>query len=645
MPILKSKNKGKARVSSLSESSEPSETSPLLGQPSLSTHDPITHSSHTFRLILNTLAVIFLSLLLSFILFIVLLGASFRPSKNELSSLPHTAFTYSSPETIQVLNITESGVLVNITVRCGIDADKALGIISSSDLESKIEARERGDKGGGADWWEDLRRWTAHRLLQDINIININSPSDILLLSRQPHSPALFSISLPRPIEVPLVIGVKKDTPMKEWTKEVTVLAIARPIASTGELWDYVQSSWETGVARVTIGVEKVQVGLPQDGTWWGKWVKGDKEDLVLEVDIPIPQIPGLPWPGKPLNLSSLVNLKEYSLDTSPSALQIHGTASIPNLVPSLNATIPFNLPFSISLPHHNSSLETIMATVITSPIHLPSNTSDEITLHISGLISPFLAPLPSPNTTIPSPLSLFLQRYLHGLPNPIIVRGLSSLPTITSHPSPPAWLLNSLPALRLPLSFPGPQPPPKVIQSVAIENMRLSESGGKMRASGTVIAIIELPPGMEKVLLEVHQVKPDVLIFDGPAPDELSSPLISVSSKNNHKEEDYPEGAFGYIHPDQYLDATSEQSDGKVTVRAPLDNVELVILPGRDKQLSDFVGKVVFKGGALAGIKGDAAVQVRMHGVVGTVSLEKLPVKGETWVGRQKGRRRKTEV
>lgn len=325
------------------------------------------------------------------------------------------------------------------------------------------------------------------------------------------------------------------------------------------------------------------------------------------------------------------MTLAEYTFETTPSALRIVASATIPNPLPAgINASLPFGMPFTIALPPSTpNSSEKQMAQVVTEPLPLIGHDmAPNLTVRISGEITSDLSPPKGSNET--SLLSTFLQRYLHGLANPITVRGMSAVPTFTPSPAPPAWLLSSLPSLSLPLSFPGPSPEPRIIQSVAIEQMRLSEAGGKMRASGTVVAAIQLPPGMEGVRLVVNAVKPDVLIFDGPAPE---------GDGGDDGDEEPPEKAFGHIHPDDYLPAVSTQIEGTITVRAPLHDVPLDVIPGRDKILSDFVGKVVFKGGALAGIKGEADVEVQLNGVTGSVGLEGLPVRGETWVGRQRSR------
>jgi hypothetical protein len=57
----------------------------------------------------------------------------------------------------------------------------------------------------------------------------------------------------------------------------------------------------------------------------------------------------------------------------------------------------------------------------------------------------------------------------------------------------------------------------------------------------------------------------------------------------------------------------------------------------GRERLASDFLGKVVWGCGALAGVQGTAAVIARIGGGEGEVELEGLPFKGEVRIGGRK--------
>ena len=206
------------------------------------------------------------------------------------------------------------------------------------------------------------------------------------------------------------------------------------------------------------------------------------------------------------------------------------------------------------------------MAEVITSPIRLAG--APNITLSMSGRILPDLT-----LDTTGSPISAFLQNFLHGLDNPIMVRGLPSIPSFAPS-APPEWLLQNLPSLNIPLIFPGPQPKPHVIERVSIEQMRVVRTpSGKMLASGTVLVDIRLPSGMSGVELDVKSVLPDVLVLDGP-PDE--------DEDDEEGDSEYPARAFGRIRPDEFLEAASEQLGGLIMVRAPLHDVPMEVLEGR---------------------------------------------------------------
>ena len=341
-----------------------------------------------------------------------------------------------------------------------------------------------------------------------------------------------------------------------------------------------------------------------------------------------MPQLPGLPNPGHYLNLTSLVHLNSYSLQTTPTgSLSIIASASLPNPLRDRHVPpmIPYAFPFRISLADGSP-----MAEVITSPIYIDD--SPTLNLSMSGLINPDLTEKVSREDRQVSSLSFFLQNYLHGLDNPIVVDGLNTMPNFVPFTTvaPPSWILALMPSLSIPLTFPGPSPPPKVIQSVAIEHMRISEKSGKILASGTVVAEVELPSDMQRVRLDVREVLPDVLVYDGEPEDDATDP-----------EEPAP-NAFGRIKPDEYLESTTELSQDpdhpyRMIVTAPMKDVPPDVLEGRDAIFRGFASKVVFKGGAQAGIKGTASVRVDLRGVSGRATLEKLPVKGEFWVGRSR--------
>lgn len=341
--------------------------------------------------------------------------------------------------------------------------------------------------------------------------------------------------------------------------------------------------------------------------------------------DTLVPHYPGLPEPGRPVDFAKLVNLEGYHLNNNGDALEIHAGASMPNFAntTTLNLTIPYGLPFSVVIPSPDGSGEKLLSEVITEPVVL-DYTAKDIKLRMSGRII-------SDPSEGDSPLGPFIHNYLTGIDNNITVRGMAKYPSFTSNTTekPPHWALSSLKSMEIKLVIPGPSPPPKIINSMSLEHMRISRSDGETKASGTVIVEIDLPGDIGSIEVDVEKVLPEVYMFDGPVQEGTG-------------EEEYPPGAFGHIKPSEYLNSTTVKGldpefPNRLTVRAPLVDVPVEILPGRKSLLADFVRKVVFKGGAMAGVNGSASAVMNMKGIGGRVVIDGLPIRGETWVGRQR--------
>lgn len=133
--------------------------------------------------------------------------------------------------------------------------------------------------------------------------------------------------------------------------------------------------------------------------------------------------------------------------------------------------------------------------------------------------------------------------------------------------------------------------------------------ASGVMLASGLVFATAVLPKGMN-VAVDVSRVFPELLVFDGPVP-----PDVAFFRKHDGDDEDdeadpglpapipipdpLPERAFAHIRPGDWLDALSvpinapENGGSAVAVSAKLVDVPLEVLPGRQREFSNFIGKV----------------------------------------------------
>jgi hypothetical protein len=135
----------------------------------------------------------------------------------------------------------------------------------------------------------------------------------------------------------------------------------------------------------------------------------------------------------------------------------------------------------------------------------------------------------------------------------------------------------------------------------VTIKNMRIKldpEGGGRFLASGTVWAKAVLPKGMD-IELDARRVLPDVLVFDGDVPGLQISPSSLTPPTPPPLPDPLPERAFARIRPDDWLqssctpDSGSEGEGSAYVVTANITDVPLEVLPGRNKEFTNFVSKV----------------------------------------------------
>lgn len=273
--------------------------------------------------------------------------------------------------------------------------------------------------------------------------------------------------------------------------------------------------------------------------------------------------------------MSDLLTLETFSVTSNADTMSLYARATIIDPAPlNFNFTSP-SLPFTVSLPVIGNATDDpdlmAVALVRTDPFTL---THPNITLHIAGTVLPI-----SPQTT--PTLSSFITRYLSGESSPIIITS----PYFPQH--------------RIDTVFPGPNPKPRILRDVTINNMKVVPKGTTFYASGTVYAKIVLPRGMD-IGLDVNRVLPDVLVFDGQVP---FLPAISHSGEESDPApplpDPLPERAFARIRPDEWLlaDSNAEEpsgSEGSVyIVTAEIEEVPLQVLPGRQKDFSNFVSKV----------------------------------------------------
>lgn len=333
-----------------------------------------------------------------------------------------------------------------------------------------------------------------------------------------------------------------------------------------------------------------------------------------------VPGLPGLPQPGKHTSfppIAQLLTLESFRIASSHQNLILEGEVSVVNPMPEgLHFTLP-SLPFTVSLPNSNTSTSIKVADIATLPFE---STHPNISISLSGAV-PALS-----KSSFPL-LSTFLSRYLNGEPNPIMI----STPLLDGQGS------------QLRAELPAPPERPQLLRNVTIKDMHIRASGTTILTSGTIFAKVVLPKGLD-VGVDVYRLFPDVLVFDGEVPSifERDNDLWGVFRKRKNKSTNSPDipelpdplppRAFGHIRPDDWLNSTSvrlesihnddedvmEKNTGAVyAVSAKVQDVPLQVLPGRQKEFSSFVGKVIFgSSGAVAGIQGYVAVTLTVDGL-----------------------------
>ncbi|KAG6816819.1 hypothetical protein H0H87_002662 [Tephrocybe sp. NHM501043] len=596
-------DKGKGRAQG------PTERTPLLLEQSSSNILPLDdhaaaisreQSHHQLRTRLTIVFLISLSFCIVFVVFLALLAWSYAARVSQLSpdDVVRDGLVLQGPDHVDVLNITSSGeIWLVVDARLGMDAGGIVGVNS-----------EPGDTVV-SDLWKAFGRWgitKLDRVTVALSTIEITSRS---------HPSAVLASVVASPMVVPLTANPPADS---SWLTPISNMIVIRPSNDTFTWIKFLRESWSHGSIDVQVKVMQADVRGGKEGARdWRNWLHQKLVDVRTSIHFQIPSIPGLPPPGHkdPFpSIQDLVTLKSFYVSSNFNHLDIRASATAINPTPpNFNMTSP-SLPFIVSLPYPNSSHASIpVAAVSTAPFAL---THPNITLDISGTA------LPLASDTAPV-LSSFLSRYLSKQPNSIII----SCPLIAN--------------LTVQTIFPSPDPPPRILHDVTIRDMKV-KPGTTFLASGTIFARIIMPAGID-VDLVVSRVLPDVLVFDGEVPDTVQFPPPQPSLPDP-----LPEGAFGHIRPEDWLKAhsardTSEKNEGAAyAVTAKIVDVPLQVLPGRQKEFSNFVSKVVFGSeGAIAGILGTAAVAARVRGLPlsghdGEMELAGLPFRGSVRVGKK---------
>ncbi|KAG6899539.1 hypothetical protein C0993_009320 [Termitomyces sp. T159_Od127] len=614
-------DKGKGRAQNSTE------RTPLLdGQSSSSTlvfndHETATPREEFNRQLRSRLTMVFLvSLCLCIVSFALLamLAWSYAAEVSKLSpdDVVRDALVLQGPDRVDVHKITWSGeIWLTVNARLGLDAGIVTGV-NSKPGDTLVSG-----------WWKAFGRWG----IQQLDRVTLTL-STITIASRSDPSIILASVSAS-----PMVVSLAANPPNDaSWLTPVSIPVVIRPNNDTSAWIQFIRESWRQGSIDVQANVGRAVVhGGSENEKTWRTWVYQKMSDVKTSMHFRIPPIPGLPAPGdkNPFpSVHDLITLTTFHIASTSNKLDIRALATVFNPVPpQVNTTTP-SIPFVVSLPCTNSARAPIpVASVSTAPLIL---THPNITLEISGTV------LPISNNAAPV-LSSFLSQYLSGKANDILI----ATPLISN--------------LTIQTIFPPLNPPPRILRNVTIKDMKI-KPGTTFLASGTIFARIVLPEGVDVDLI-VSRVFPDVLVFDGDVPDTDGPQPVPPPLPDP-----LPEGAFGHIRPNDWLKAASvrnisdEEEGASYVVTAKIVDVPIEVLPGRQKEFSNFVSKVrlylgaycargvmdilkvVFgSDGANAGILGSTAVAARVRGLPlsgndGEMELSRLPLKGSVRLGKK---------
>ncbi|KZT50536.1 hypothetical protein CALCODRAFT_488623 [Calocera cornea HHB12733] len=626
------------------------------------------------HLLTALLAALSLSLIAALLLLLLGYSYAYPSASSPPDDLLRHAVHLRGPTHLQVINLTDAGLFLRLDGQVGVDADWILGFRSPDDTAGWAERCRRA-----------LGRWGVQRLRAvDVRLSTID------LLSTSSSAAHIATLTLPA-LTIPLTPSLRQLSPAQQntekeldarspeyaptWLSPIQLDVLVSPSHDAAALARFAQDSWATGRIELEARTRWVRVSPagyaspePNTNTSWSldlpRLLTITKQALQTEIKLKIPSLPGFPRPGTPLReFLSQLTLDGYAVhplpgpgppvpgsgpDNPPPApapapapspdptpgpeptpentthLAIEGTCSLPfPLLPSFPPLGQFRwgyeLPFLVSLlpleknasgepgagagaalaQGHSGLSPLPIARVHTSPLLLPPS-GPRLSIALSGAL---LAPPPD------SPLlSAFLTAYLSGTPYPVLLTAPGPYPRAL-----PSFLHPFLAQVHLTYPFPGASPRPNLLESVQIKGMRIlpSSKPNEFLLSGTIEARISLPRAFRTLAFLAQHVQPDVLITDGPPRPGLDN-------------------AFARL--DAPLLPTTQ--DANLTLTAPLEDVPVLILPGREKEFRAFVQKLIFNRAAWAGVKGKCAVWARVAGL-GQVAVRDVDVEGGSRVGR----------
>ncbi len=577
-PIPRRVDKGKARAQE-----EPlTENTPLLastsGSSSSSRAPSIEHPNAARRRLYSRLVSVFLiSLSFCVLLFALIAVVAYswrsRASTTRPEEIIQRALVVRGPDKVGVLSYSpEEGIWLLVEGRMGLDAGSVAGVKSDE------------DDSVWRNLWKSVGRWSIRRL-ERVTV----ELSRIDVSPRSHPNISLASIWMP-PFEVPLTA----DPPPRDlsWLTPVKIPLRIQPTNDTHSVLEFVRESWKNGYLSVQGLVAQAAVhGGGQSDSGWRSLFEVSHTDVRPVINLKsayplitrcpythcrvVPHVPGLPHPGphSPYpEFADFVTLRSFQITSTDDNIYITANASAINPAPEgLEFTAP-HLPFIIALPTPGNDAPSVpVVSVQSAPFQL---THPNISLALRGTV----IPLPRNSS---SALSAFVGEYINGRDADIQI-------TTTL-----------IPGLTINTTFPAPHPRPDILHNVTISDMKIRPAGTTMLASGVVHALVVLPRGIN-VGVNATRVFPDVLIFDGAVPDSPGEEFSSGSPPPTKPLPDpLPPGAFAHIVPEDWLPAECHPVEGPagsgsaVAVSAQIVDVPLEVLPGRQREFSDFVSKV----------------------------------------------------
>ncbi|KAA1065799.1 hypothetical protein PGT21_010385 [Puccinia graminis f. sp. tritici] len=381
---------------------------------------------------------------------------------------------------------------------------------------------------------------------------------------------------------------------------------------------------------------------------------------LALQLSLPLPKLPAS-WtdPSKLLQIDSYsfypLSAGSTTDDEPEPKVGIRASVSAPNPLQllkqyidelDLQMHITWPIPLSIFLlpppsNHSSSSLtdpqSVPLASSLTLPFLLDAN-SEQVSITIEGFLLPSLASSPhnpsAPQEQEGSALSGFLNRFLKGKTNDLLIRyrgdqtaagevsrGLLSTEgggraaqhrfSIGDDEGPkqervPSLVVAFLAALNVRLQFPGNEHT-ELVESIGVREMKIDLPSilpphPHLLCSGELRAVVVLPPHLVGLssILSILDVRPNVLLLDGPLPSSNSS---SLPPQPDDDQVVLPETAFARLFPEHYLPASlrlilpnsttsSASSQVKLLLTSSFVKLPLQVLEGRTALFRRYAAK-----------------------------------------------------